>query len=137
MNVMRRSSMGWRGRLTDSKSSSRVGPRAAESTAPLLTAAPDRRRRLSEGTLIEASVVARLLGIKLLKLHATVMMMPADVEARPAAPPDPAALEPAPASLPPARLYPTGRGLVEASRHINVAEELLAEARHNGANPAT
>jgi hypothetical protein len=133
MSVMRRSSMGWRGRLTDSKSSFHLAPRAAESTAPLLlTAVPDRRRRLSEGILIEASVLARLLGIRLLKLHATVMLMPADVAARPA-PGDPPALERARASLPPTRLYPAGRGLAEAIRHINEGEELLAEARHNGA----
>ena len=79
MNVTRRSSMGWRGRLAGSKSSFRIAPRPAESTAPtLLTAVPDRRRRLSEGILVEASVLARLLGIRLLKLDATVVLMPAD-----------------------------------------------------------
>lgn len=135
MSVMRRSSMRWRGLLTDSKSSFHVAPRAAESTAPLLlTAVPDRSRRLSEGTLIEASVIARLLGIRLLKLQATVMFMPADVAARPAAPCDPPALESARASLPPTRLYPAGGGLVEAIRHIHEGEELLAKARDNGAD---
>jgi hypothetical protein len=135
MSVMRRSSMGWRGRLTDSKSSFHVVPRAAESNAPVLTAVPDRRRRLSEGILIEALVLARLLGIKLLKLHATVVLMPADVAARPA-PYEPPAPERAQPSLPPTRLYPAGRGLAEAIRHINEGEDLLAEARQNGAEPA-
>ena len=132
MNVMRRSSMGWRGRLAGSKSSFRIVPRPAESTAPtLLTAVPDRRRRLSEGILVEASVLARLLGIRLLKLHATVVLMPADVAAQPAAPHAPPALD----ALPPTRVYPAGRGLAEAIRHINEGEELLAEARLNGAGP--
>jgi hypothetical protein len=132
MNVMRRSSMGWRGRLAGSKSSFRIAPRPAESTAPtLLTAVPDRRGRLSEGILVEASVLARLLGIRLLKLDATVMLMPADVAAQSAAPRDPPALK----GLPPTRLNPppAGRGLAEAIRHLNEGEELLAEARHNGA----
>jgi hypothetical protein len=133
MNVMRRSSMGWRGRLADSKSSFHIAPRPTESTAPiLLTAVPDPRRRLSEGILVEASVLARLLGIRLLKLDATVVLMPADVAARSAAPRDPPALD----GLPPTRLYPAGRGLAEAIRHIKEGEELLAEARHNGAYPA-
>jgi hypothetical protein len=135
MSVMRRSSMGWRERLPDSKSSFHVVHRAAESNAPVLTAVPDRRRRLSEGILMEALVLARLLGIKLLKLQATVVLMPADVAARPA-PNDPPALERAQASLPPTRLYPAGRGLAEAIRHLNEGEDLLAEARHDGADPA-
>jgi hypothetical protein len=132
MNATRRSSMGWRGRLAGSKSSFRIAPRPAESTAPtLLTAVPDRRRRLSEGILVEASVLARLLGIRLLKLDATVVLMPADVAARYAAPHAPPALD----ALPPTRLYPAGRGLAEAIRHLNEGEELLAEARLNGAGP--
>lgn len=131
--------MGWRGRLADSKSSFRIVPRAAEGAAPfLLTAVPDRRRRLSEGILIQASVLARVVGLKLLKLDATVVLMPADVAARSAAPRDDPALEWAPSpGLPPARLYPTRRGLAEAIRHISEGEELLAEARHNGADSAS
>jgi hypothetical protein len=132
MNVMRRSSMGWRGRLADSKSSFHIAPRPAESTAPiLLTAVPDRKRRLSEGVLVEASILARLLGLRLLKLDATVVLMPADVAAQSAAPRDAPALE----GFPPTRLYPAGRGLAEAIRHLNEGEELLAEARQNGAGP--
>jgi hypothetical protein len=134
MNVMRRSSMGWRGRLAGSKSSFRIAPAPAESTAPtLLTAVPGRRRRLSEGTLVETTILARLLGIRLLKLDATVVLMPADVAAWSAAPRDLPALD----GPPPTRLYPAGRGLAEAMRHINEGEELLAEARHNGADPAS
>ena len=133
-----------RGRLADSESSFRIAPRNAEDAAPLLlTAVPDRRKRLSEGVLVEASVVARLLGLRLLKLDATIMLMPADVAAQPAAPRDPPArdgISPAglpPAGLPPARLYPAGRGLAEAVRHLNEGEELLAQARDDGARPAS
>ena len=138
MNVMRRSSMAWRRRLTDSKSSFRVAPRASDSNAPMaLTAVPDRRKRLSEGTLIEASVQARLLGLRLLELDATVVLLPADVGAQPIAPPDLPVLEGAPdPGLPATLLYPAGRGLAEAIRHIREGEELLAEARHNGTDLA-
>jgi hypothetical protein len=123
-----------RGRLADSKSSFRIAPRNAEGAAPiLLTAAPDRRKRLSEGVLVEAFVVARLLGLRLLKLDATVVLTPADVGAQRAAPRDPPALD----GLPPARLYPAGRGLAEAIRHLDEGEELLAQARDNGARPAS
>lgn len=128
-----------RGRLADSESSFRIAPRNAEDAAPLLlTAVPDRRKRLSEGVLVEASVVARLLGLRLLKLDATIMLMPADVAAQPAAPRDPPARDGLPpAGLPPARLYPAGRGLAEAVRHLNEGEELLAQARDDGARPAS
>jgi hypothetical protein len=123
-----------RGRLADSKSSFRIAPRNAEGAAPiLLTAAPDRRKRLSEGVLVEAFVVARLLGLRLLKLDATVVLTPADVGAQRAAPRDPPALD----GLPSARLYPAGRGLAEAIRHLDEGEELLAQARDNGARPAS
>jgi len=122
-----------RGRLAGSKSSLRIAPRNAEGAAPiLLTAVPDRRKRLSEGILVEASVVARLLGMRLLKLDATVVLMPADVAAQPAAPRDPPALD----GLPPTRLNPAGRGLAEAIRNLNEGEELLAQARDNGADSA-
>lgn len=123
-----------RGRLADSKSSFRIAPRNAEGAAPiLLTAAPDRRKRLSEGVLVEAFVVARLLGMRLLKLDATVVLMPADVAGQPAAAREPPALD----GLPPARPYPAKRGLAEAIRHLNEGEELLAQARDNGADSAS
>ena len=50
---------------------------AARSTARLQRTATDaRRRRLSEGALIQASVRARLLGIPILRLDATVALTP-------------------------------------------------------------
>lgn len=39
------------------------------------------RRRLSEGVALRASVVARLLGIRLLTLDATVLVAPAEIAA--------------------------------------------------------
>ena len=63
-------------------------------------------RRLSEGTLVEASVVARVLGLRILRLEATIALVPADPRARPRRP----------VARPP-------RALQEARR-------LLDEARH-------
>lgn len=78
----------------------------------------DRRRRLSDGALVEASILARVLGIRLLTLDATVVVVPADVP---------------PAVSPRARSSPAvGRGLADAVRSINEGAELLADARHNG-----
>ena len=83
-----------------------VGPRAPAA----LTAAVDPSRRLSEGALVQASVRARLLGIPLLRLDATVVLMPAAITA------------------------PSfGRnGLAEAVRSINDGAEVLAQVRGNG-----
>ena len=104
--------MRWRGRLTDHQGAPR-----------------------SEGILVEASVVARLLGMRLLKLDATVVLSPADVATRSATPRDLPTIESGRASeVLPRRPHPAGRGLAEAVRHIKEGEELLAEARHDGAS---
>jgi hypothetical protein len=79
--------------------------------AAALTAALDPNRRLSEGALVQASVRARLLGIPLLRLDATVVLMPAAITA--------------PSSA------PVGNGLVEAVRSINDGAEVLAQVRRN------
>ena len=47
------------------------------------TAARDRRRRPSDGVVVEASILARLLGLRLLTLDATVVLVPAEVTAPP------------------------------------------------------
>jgi hypothetical protein len=81
-------------------------------TSPLaLTTAGDRSTRLSEGALVQASVRARLLGIPLLRLDATVVLMPA-------------AITP---SFSPAT---AGKGLAEAVRSINDGAEVLAQVRN-------
>ena len=78
-----------------------------------LTAAVDPGRRLSEGALVQASVRARLLGIPLLQLDATVVLMPAAITA-------------------PSSTLAARNGLAEAVRSINDAAEVLAQARNNG-----
>jgi len=45
-----------------------------------------RRRTLSEGVAVEASIVARLLGLKLLTLDASILMLPPGVTATPPSP---------------------------------------------------
>ena len=78
-----------------------------------LTAAVDPGRRLSEGALVQASVRARLLGIPLLRLDATVVLMPAAITA-------------------PSSTLAARNGLAEAVRSINDAAEVLAQSRNNG-----
>jgi hypothetical protein len=80
---------------------------------PALTAAVDTGRRLSEGGLVQASVRARLLGIPLLRLDATVVLMPAAVTT-------------------PSTSLAAGDGLAEAVRSINDGAEMLAQVRRNG-----
>jgi hypothetical protein len=96
-----------------------------------LDVAPDGRRRLSEGALVEASVVARLLGVRLLRLEASVALAPAEV--RPAAarlqPPSSRSLVP---STPPRVRVAPGRRLPEAVRTIGEAAELLAATQRDG-----
>lgn len=90
----------------------------------------------SEAVLVEASILARLLGIRLLKLDATVLIGPADVTAsspvrtglRARKPPRRSEVPPAPSAA-----AVVGRGLADAVRSINEGAELLAEARRNGA----
>jgi len=80
---------------------------------PALTAAVDPTRRVSEGALVQASVRARLLGIPLLRLDATVALMPAAITA-------------------PSSALGAGNGLAEAVRSINDGAEVLAQVRRNG-----
>ena len=91
------------------------GSRVAGVSAPVaLTASLDRSsRRLSEGGLVQASVRARLLGIPLLRLDATVVLMPAAITASSSA-------------------VGTGNGLAEAVRSINDGAEVLAQLRGSG-----
>jgi hypothetical protein len=88
--------------------------RAAGVSMPVaLTASVDRSRRLSEGGLVQASVRARLLGIPLLRLDATLVLMPAAITA---------------SSSP----FATGNGLADAVRNINDGAEVLDQLRRNG-----
>ena len=94
--------------------SRRHGQRGLERPATTgLTAAVDPSRRLSEGGLVQASVRARLLGIPLLRLDATIALMPAAIAA-------------------PSSGLASGDGLVEAVRSINNGAAVLAQVRRNG-----
>jgi hypothetical protein len=112
-----------------------VGPRTLETKAPAaLTAVPDRRRRLSDGVLVDASIQARLLGLRLLTVDASIVLVPADVTGTsPAA--HPPAQRPAPRSSAPVprRTVAAGPRLAQAVRSINEAAEVLAETRRDGA----
>ena len=78
-----------------------------------LTAGVDPGRRISEGGLVQTSVRARLLGMPILRLDATVVVMPAAITVS----------QPA---------VGAGEGLAEAVRSINDGKEVLARARDNG-----
>ena len=80
--------------------------------------------------------MARLLGLRLLTLDATVTLVPADLTARSSSPgASPTGTSARPAGVPPARSGAVGRGLADAVRSINEGAELLAEARRNGPSP--
>jgi hypothetical protein len=96
----------------------------------VLTAVPDRGKQQSHGVLIEGSILARLMGIRLLTLDATVVLVPADVTAPGSVAPRP----PISTSVPPhaatrRRSWAAGAGLAEAVRSLNEGAELLAQAR--------
>jgi hypothetical protein len=46
----------------------------------VVTARRNQDKSLSDGVVVEASVIARLLGIKLLRLNAYITLMPAHLE---------------------------------------------------------
>ncbi len=92
---------------------------------------PDSRRRPSDGLLVEASIVARLLRVRLLTLDATVMVSPAVVVA-PAAQPRPAAAaldRPLRAHAAPLPAAPVGRRLAQAARSLDESAATLAATR--------
>jgi hypothetical protein len=136
VSAMRRSSPSWRRRLTNSRSSARVIHRTVRATAPdVVGAVPDRNRRLADGVLVDASILARVLGIRLLTLDARVTVLPADVKRASPAPidsrrPRTSARSSAVAPQPSGAI---GHGLADAVRAINEGAAILAEARSNGA----
>ncbi len=85
--------------------------RKAENSTPVVLGAAT-RRRLSEGAVVQGSVRARLLGIPLLRLEATLALMPAAFT-RPSAP------------------LGSGESFAEAVRSLNDGAEVLAEIRRN------
>lgn len=88
--------------------------RHREARAPIsFRSAWDGGRRLSEGALVQGSVRARLLGLPLLRVDATVVLVPAVTETS-------------------QRVLAAEGGLAEAVRSINAGADILAEVRRNG-----
>jgi hypothetical protein len=73
------------------------------------------------------------MGIPLLRLDATVALVPAEIASPPAAPHEPRARASARSSgLPLTRSGSAAHGLVEAVRSLNEGSELLGQVRRNG-----
>ena len=99
----------------------------------VLEVAPDRRRRLSDGALVEASIAARLLGMRILTLNATVALVPADVTPATPAVQDRAAHDPTrPSGDSRGRAASVGHGLADAVRNLDEGARLLAEVQRDG-----
>jgi hypothetical protein len=111
-------------------------PRPSRTTAPAgLTAVPDPGKRLSDGILVDACIRARLLGMPILKVEATVVLAPAGLTAPTAAARDlPIRSSARPSRAASTRSGDSREGLAEAVRTINEGAELLAEARRNGSS---
>ena len=117
MNAMRRSSRWPRGRRSDSRNTALGTGRRTTS----LSAALDDGRPLSEGMVVEASVVARLFRFRLLTIDARLVVSPAHVHGR------------APAVAPRARRT-IGARLNAAERVIDEGSISLAASRGQSAN---
>ena len=63
-------------------------PRSSRTQLRPLTAVPDPRKRLSDGVLVEGCLRARLIGIPILKVEATIVLAPAGLTAPNSAPRD-------------------------------------------------
>jgi hypothetical protein len=86
----------------------------------------------SEGVRVEASILARLLGIKLLKLDATVLVLPADAREVSGAPNLIVRTDPARRGWQTAPSAPAeDRRLADAVRNLDEGARLLEEARRN------
>jgi len=84
-----------------------------------LIAVPDGEGALSEGLVVEASVVARLFRVRLLEIDASLVVAPADVQGRtPAVRPRTLTRRPT-----------IGAGLVAAERAIDEGAASLAASR--------
>jgi hypothetical protein len=109
------------------------GPRRPRTVT--LRGRPDSARRPADGIVAEASIVARLLRLRLLTLDATILVSPAVVTA-PAAQPRSAAaprgdLRWTHAADAPAQ--PVGKRLAEAARSVDASAATLAATRRRSA----
>jgi hypothetical protein len=101
-------------------------PRLPPSTH--LIVAPDGGRQLTEGLVLEASVVARLLGVRLLVIDANLIVAPAQVKDRTRAATYATGKALAPVE-PPTRTHAIGAGLAAAERYLSEAAASLARSR--------
>ncbi len=105
-------------RSTASRGRSRHGRTVA---VPLATMEPDEESRLSDGVLVETALVARVLGLRLLRVDGTVLLAPARLHERP--------VDTTPTVDPPAAVdgpaIEPGMRLVEARRLIRTNGERL------------
>jgi hypothetical protein len=98
--------------------------------------ASDRRRDGADATLVEATVTARLLGLRILTLDATVVLVPADVGLTPPVVPVRRRTAHPPArstGAPPRREVPAGHRLADAIRTLDEGSRLLAQVQRDGA----
>jgi hypothetical protein len=92
----------------------RALPERNDGGAPIsLRVAGGGGERLSEGAFVQGSIRARLLGLPLLRLDATIALLPARTVAS-------------------RGRTATGEGLAEAVRSINAGADILADIRLNG-----
>jgi hypothetical protein len=84
-----------------------------------LIAVPDRRRRLSDGLVVEASIVARLFRFRLLSIEAGLVVSPARVLARSSV------------VAPPTRPPAIGSGLAAAERFLDEGAAQLEASRRS------
>ena len=109
---MDRSSQRRRMRPTGSRNSARaISP--TEPARPV--AGPGGGRRLADGLVIDAAIVARLLGVRLLRIEAALSVAPARFAA--------------PRALPVPAARPIGTGLAAARRCIDEGAVSLAASR--------
>jgi hypothetical protein len=130
--------MSRRARQSASKSSAPVVVPAGRRTTTRVVAGATLDRRQGGATLVEASITARLLGMRLLTLDAKVALVPADVTVAGPRSREPAVRVPALSSgNSRGRADRAGghRGLADAVRNLNEGERLLAEVQRRDGAP--
>jgi hypothetical protein len=124
---MRRSSRWRRGRRSDSRTTANdTEQRHTTPASTHLIAVADGGQRLSDGLLVEASVVARLLRVRLLVINASLIVAPAHVKGRPR--PAVRAGGAAPITHP-ARARAIAAGLAAAEQYLSEGSASLARSR--------
>jgi hypothetical protein len=123
---MHRSSRWRRRRPSDSTSSAHGSGPTPPTPQSTLTGVPDGTRRLADGLVIDATIIARVLGIRLLRIHAGVTVAPARILARASAPR--AGVAPRVPERALVRSRPIGADLATAQRCIDAGRASLAAA---------